>query len=411
MRQEQEKELEPDRSQSLPLSGLKILEAATIIGGPMIAAVLSDYGADVIKVEDPGTGDPQRNVGPKKDGVPIWWQISGRNKRCVTLNLRHPKGQDIFKKLASEADVVVNGFRPGRIEKWGLGYEDLRKINPRIIMVHISGFGQTGPYAHRPGYGTLAEAMCGFAYTNGHADRPPCLPQMGLADSVAALYAMNAVLTAVYERDVKKSGLGQSIDVSLIEPLLTFNAQVTYYDQLGIIAQRSGSRTPEGGPRGTFQTADDQWVAFAGSSPSTAKRILNLVGGKALVEDERFVTNPGRVKHADALEEIIGAWIRARPIAEVLRAFEEADAPIAPVYNSKQILEDPQYIARETMTPMPHPVLGEIKVPNVVAKLSRTPGKIRWLGPDLGAHNDEVYGEQLGYSPEALQELKKDGVI
>ena len=267
--------MEPDRSQSLPLSGLKILEAATIIGGPMIAAVLSDYGADVIKVEDPGAGDPQRNVGPKKEGVPIWWQISGRNKRCVTLNLRHAKGQEIFRKLASEADVVVNGFRPGRMEKWGLGYEDLRKINPRIIMVHISGFGQTGPYSHRPGYGTLAEAMCGFAYTNGHADRPPCLPQMGLADSVAALYAMNAVLTAVYERDVKKSGLGQSIDVSLIEPLLTFNAQVTYYDQLGIIAQRSGSRTPEGGPRGTFQTADDQWVAFAGSSPSTAwTRIL-----------------------------------------------------------------------------------------------------------------------------------------
>lgn len=396
---------------SLPLSGLKILEAATIISGPMVAAVLSDFGAEVTKVEDPAAGDPQRLVGPRKDNVPLWWQISGRNKHCITLNLRHRKGQEIFRKLANASDIVVNGFRPGTMEKWGLGYEDLRKTNPRLIMVNISGFGQTGPYAHRPGYGTLAEAMCGFAYTNGHADRPPCLPQMGLADSVAALYAMNAVLTAVYERDVKGSGLGQNIDVSLIEPLLTFNAQLTYYDQLGTIAERSGSRTPEGGPRGTYRTADDQWVAFAGSSPSTAKRILMLVGGKALVEDARFVTNPGRVKHADALDEIIGAWIGARPIAEVLRAFEEADAPIAPVYNSRQIMEDPQYIARETMTPMPHKTLGQVKVPNVVARLSRTPGKIRWLGPELGEHNDDIYRGRLGMTPEEMEALRKDGII
>lgn len=396
--------------QALPLQGLKVIDCATLFAGPLIGTLMADFGADVIKIEHP-TGDPLRKTGLQKNGVPLWWKVAARNKRAMTLNLSTPEGQELLKRLAADADVLIENFRPGTMERWGLGWETLSAINPRLIMVRTTGFGQTGPYKHRPGFGTLAEAMSGFAHVTGEPDGPPTLPPFGLADNIAALYGTSAVMFALWERDVQGSGRGQWIDLSIIEPIFAvLGYQSTAYDQLGVIQQRNGNRSMNNAPRNTYKTRDGRWVAISCSTPSIAERVLRLVGGEALVTDPRFQTAQDRVKHVEELDAIVGGWIGERTLEEVLAAFEEVEGAIAPVYDIAQIMADPHFQAREAVTSVTDPELGALKMPNVFPRLSRTPGRIAHAGPRLGRDTEAVLGD-LGLSPEEIQKLRERGVI
>ncbi|HEY8449274.1 MAG TPA: CoA transferase [Bacillota bacterium] len=393
-----------------PLGGLRVIDAATLFAGPMIATMLADFGADVIKVEHP-KGDPVRGHGPRKDGVPLWWKVIGRNKRCITLNLSTPEGAEIFKRLAATADVVIENFRPGTMERWGLGWDVLHAINPRLVMVRVTGFGQEGPYARRPGFGTIAEAMSGFAHVTGQPDGPPTLPPLALADGICAMTGVWATMFALYHRDVR-GGEGQMIDLAIYEPIMTIvGAQPTIYEQLGIIQQRVGNRSANNAPRNTYRTRDGRWVAISTSSDSIARRVMRLVGHPEVIDEPWFQTARGRVEHADELDTMVGSWIAERDLDEVLKAFEEAEAAIAPIYDASQILADPHFRYRQSLIQVPDPELGSLTMQNILARLSGTPGSIRWAGRPLGADNAEVYGEILGYGEHDLERLKQAGVI
>lgn len=396
--------------QRLPLTGLKVIDCATLFAGPLIGTMMADFGADVIKVEHP-TGDPMRKTGLQKDGVPLWWKVAARNKRSVTLNLNLPEGQELLKALVHEADVLIENFRPGTMERWGLSWETLSALNPRLIMVRTTGFGQTGPYRNRPGFGTLAEAMSGFAHVTGAPDGPPTLPPFGLADSIAALYGTNAVMFAVYERDVRGSGLGQWIDLSIIEPIFSvLGYQPTAYDQLGVVQERNGNRSVNNAPRNTYQTREGRWVAISCSTPSITERVLRLVGGDELVNDPRFEDARGRVAHVEELDAIVGGWIGKRLLDEVLGAFEEVAGAIAPVYDVAQILADPHFQAREAVISVADDELGQVKMQNVFPRLSRTPGRVAHAGPRLGQHTEEILAD-LGIPGDQVRELKNRGVV
>jgi crotonobetainyl-CoA:carnitine CoA-transferase CaiB-like acyl-CoA transferase len=291
-----------------PLSGLRVLDVSTVLAGPLTCQILGDYGADVIKVEHP-RGDSMRGHGRAKDGIPLWWKMISRNKRCVALYLGDPDGAEVFRRLAATADVVVESFRPGTFERWGLSYDALREINPALVLVRISGFGQTGPYRERAGFGTLAEAMSGFAAITGEPDGPPTLPPFGLADSIAGLTAANAALMALYHRDAR-GGTGQEIDVSILEPLVTvLGPQPTIYDQLGETPERTGNRSVNNAPRNTYATADGKWVAVSTSANSVAERVMRLIGRPDLIDEPWFSTGSGRVEHVEMLDEIVSAWV------------------------------------------------------------------------------------------------------
>lgn len=396
--------------EQLPLRGVKVIDCATLFAGPLIGTFMADFGADVIKVEHP-SGDALRKTGLQKNGVPLWWKVAARNKKTITLNLNKPEGQELLKRLVAGADVLIENFRPGRMEQWGLGWETLSAINPRLIMVRTTGFGQTGPYRNRPGFGTLAEAMSGFAYVTGEPDGPPTLPPFGLADNIAALYGTMAVMFALWERDVQGSGRGQWIDLSIIEPMFAvLGYQSTAYQQLGVIQKRNGNRSMNNAPRNTYKTRDGHWVAISCSTPSIVERVLRLVGGDELVHDPRFQTAQDRVKHVEELDAIVGGWIGARTLEDVLKAFEEVEGAIAPVYNIAQIMADPHFQARKTITTVDDPELGPVAMPNVFPRLSRTPGRIQHAGRPLGADNEDVYAS-LGLSPEEIRRLREQGVI
>lgn len=394
-----------------PLAGVVVIEAGTMLSSASLGRLLSDFGATVIKVEHPAAGDPLRDLKPRKDGHSLWWKYLSRNKLAVTLDLSDARGQEVFKDLASEADVVVENFRPGTFERWNLGYDDLEAVNPGLVMVRISGFGQTGPYAERAGFGTLAEALSGFAYLNGFPDSPPLLPKTGFADNIAALYGAFAVMYALYHRDVN-DGSGQYIDVSLLEPIFNIlGPEPLQYDQLGEIPERMGNQSRISAPRNVYQTADGRWIALSGSSQRTAMRCFEAIGRPELIEDQRFATNEGRVDNADELDEIIQAWIGERPRDEVLDRFDEYDVPVAPIYNIEDIMGDEHYAAREAVVSVEDADLGDARVQNVYPKFSATPGGVKYLGPGKGAHNDAVYGEALGYDEDTLDDLESAGVI
>lgn len=394
----------------LPLAGLKVIDCATLFAGPLIATALADFGADVIKVEHP-TGDPMRKTGLRKNGVPLWWKVASRNKRSITLNLSRPEGQEVLRRLAADADVLIENFRPGTMERWGLGWDTLSAVNPRLVMVRTTGFGQTGPYAHKPGFGTLAEAMSGFAHITGEPGGPPTLPPFGLADSVAALYGTNAVMFALWERDVQRSGLGQSIDLSIIEPIFNLlGYQPTAYDQLGYIQQRNGNRSVNNAPRNTYRTRDGRWVAISCSTPSIADRVLRLIGGEELASDPRFEDAAGRVANVEALDAIVGGWMAQRTLDEVLQAFDAVEGAIAPVYDIAQIMADPHFQAREAVIAVPDDELGSLRLQNVVPRLSRTPGRVAHAGPRLGAHTDVIL-QAAGYTPDQIAELRANQII
>ena len=398
---------EPNRP---PIEGLRVIDSSTVIAGPTIGMLMGDFGADVIKVEHP-RGDPLRNTGYQKDGVGLWFKMANRNKRGITLNFNTPRGQELFKSLVRTADVVIENFRTGTMEKWGLGWEDLRSINPKLVMVRVTGFGQTGPYKNRPGFGTIAEAFSGFASMTGEADGPPTLPNFGLADGIAAAYGTFATMFALYHRDAK-GGSGQYIDLSIYEPLFqVLGPQPLQFDQLGIIQERLGNRSKNNAPRNTYRTRDGHWVAISTNSPAIVKRVMTLCGGKVAAEDPRFQTPQDRVAHIDEVDGIVASWIGRHDLQVVLEEFEKAEAAIGPAYDIGQIFQDPQYQARGNIIEVLDDDLGPIKMTNAFPFMSETPAEIRHAGPRKGEHNRDILVGELGLSEQDLAELEKDGVI
>ncbi|MFJ9727203.1 CaiB/BaiF CoA transferase family protein [Streptomyces sp. NPDC101209] len=392
-----------------PLTGLRVLDLATLFAGPLAATLLGDFGAEVIKVEHPGKPDPSRGHGPSKDGIGLWWKVLGRNKRTITLDLSKRGGRATLLRLAAGADVLIENFRPGTLEKWDLGWPELSAANPRLVLTRVTGFGQFGPYAHRPGFGTLAEAMSGFAAITGEPDAPPTLPPFGLADNIAGLATAYAVMTALAARE--RTGEGQVVDMAIIEPILTvLGPQPTWYDQLGYVQPRTGNRSANNAPRNAYRTADGTWVAVSTSAQSIAERLMTLVGRPDLIHEPWFATGAGRAAHADVLDQAVGAWIGARTRTEVLAAFEKAEAAVAPIQDVRDVLTDPQYQALDTVTTLDDPDLGPLRMQNVLFRLSDTPGAIRWAGRAHGADTTEVLTE-LGLTAAELAALREEGAV
>ena len=394
-----------------PLEGLRVVDCATLFAGPVIATLMGDFGADVVKVEHP-RGDGLRSMGWEKDGVSLWWALVGRNKRAVTLKLSEPRGAEILKRLAGEADVLIENFRPGTMERWGLGPDVLLELNPGLVMVRTTGFGQTGPYASLPGFGTLAESISGFAHINGWPDKPPALPPFALGDGIAALTGCAAAMFALWWREHGGEGKGQVIDLSIYEPLFwLLGPQALVYDQLGIVQGRTGNRAPFTAPRNAYLTKDGRWLGLSGSAQSIAERVVRLCGREDLIDEPWFRDHKGRLEHVDELDEIIQGWVGERTTEEVLEAFAEYEGAIAPIYSIEDIVKDPQYLARETITRVPHPQLGSILMPNVITKMTETPGRIDHPGPSIGEHNEEIYLGELGLTQAELDDLKEAGVV
>jgi formyl-CoA transferase len=393
---------------SAALAGLRVLDVSTLFAGPLAATMLGDFGAEVIKIEHP-KGDPVRYHGASKDGVGLWGKVVGRNKRGITLYLGSPEGQDVFRRLVASADVVIENFRPGTLERWGLGYDELSGINPGLVLVRVTGFGQFGPYSGRPGFGTLAEAMSGFAAITGEPDGPPTLPPFGLADGISALAAAFATMTALRARET--TGRGQVVDLAIIEPILTLlGPQPTVYDALGEIQPRTGNRSANNAPRNTYRTRDGRWVAVSTSAQSIAERVMHLVGRPEFVDEPWFASGAERAKHADELDEAVGSWIAERDRDEVVRAFEEAQAAVAPIYDVRDVMADPQFAALGSLVRVPDPELGSVLMQNVLFRLSETPGEIRSAGPSIGQHTEEVLGE-LGIGPDEVAQLRQKGAV
>jgi crotonobetainyl-CoA:carnitine CoA-transferase CaiB-like acyl-CoA transferase len=397
----------PERSG--PLTGLRVLDLATLFAGPLAATMLGDFGAEVIKVEHPAKPDPSRGHGPSKHGVGLWWKLLGRNKRTITLDLSKSGGRETLLRLAETTDVIIENFRPGTLEKWDLGWAELSAANPRLVLARVTGFGQFGPYAHRPGFGTLAEAMSGFAAITGEPDAPPTLPPFGLADSIAGLATAYAVMTALTARD--RTGEGQVIDMAIIEPILTVvGPQPIWYDQLGHVQPRTGNRSANNAPRNTYRTADGSWLAVSTSAQSIAERVMRLVGRPDLIAEPWFATGADRARHADILDGAVGAWIARRTRAEVLEAFEKAEAAVAPIQDVRDVMTDPQYAALDTITTIDDPELGPLRMQNVLFRLSATPGAIHWAGRPHGADTETVLAE-IGLTGPEIAALRAEGAL
>lgn len=393
---------EPAAAPGPPLAGIKVLDLATLYAGPLIATTLGDFGAEVVKVEHP-RGDDARRWGLTRGDVPLWWKVISRNKRLISLDLHLEEHREVVRDLCRWADVVVENFRPGRLEAWGLGYEALSALNPRVVMVRVTGFGQHGPLSQQPGFGTLAEAFSGFAHVTGQPDGPPTLPPFGLADGVAALSGTHAVMMALYWRDAQGGGCGQSIDLSLYEPLFAIlGPQAIEHAQRGVVQERQGNRSLRTAPRNTYLSADGRWVALSGGTQQVVDRMLVVIGRPELRQDPRFSSARARAENADEIDRLIADWIAAHPLEEVLARFREIGAPVAPVYGIDQIVQDPHYLARESFVDVPDEDLGQARMANVVPRLSLTPGEIRHAGrTPVNADEEYVYRAILGRPPPA----------
>jgi crotonobetainyl-CoA:carnitine CoA-transferase CaiB-like acyl-CoA transferase len=394
-----------------PLDGLRVIDASTILAGPLCTQILGDFGADVIKIEHPVHGDGLRGHGWQKDGVPLWWKEVNRNKRTVGLDLSAPEGAEVFRRLAGTADVVVENFRPGTLERWGLGPDQLREANAGLVLVRLTGFGQKGPYSRRAGFGTLAEAMSGFAHLTGEAAGPPTLPAFGLADSICGIAASSAVMMALWHRNVRGGG-GQDIDISILEPIMTaVGPGPTIYQQLDRVEERHGNRSTNNSPRNTYRTSDGSWVAVSASAQRVAERLLRLVGHPEVTAQPWFASGHGRAQHADLLDGLVGDWIAARTRGEVLAAFEAAGAAVAPVYDARDIVEDPHIRGTGMITEVDDPDLGPLLMHNVMWRMSATPGRIRFTGRGPGADTDQVLTDELGYDAQQVGHLRDKGVV
>ena len=394
-----------------PLVGVKVLELGQLIAGPFATAFLAWFGADVIKVEPPGTGDPLRTWRVVHNGTSLWWHLMARNKKCVTLNLRVAEGQKIARELAKKVDVVIENFRPGTLEKWGLGYDELKKENPGLILARISGYGQTGPYAQRPGFAAVAEAFGGLRYVTGEPDRPPVRPNLSLGDSVAGLHAALGILMALYHRDAK-GGNGQVIDVALYEAVLNLmEGTIPEYDKAGVKREREGMRLTGIVPSGTYPCADGAHIVIGANGDSIFRRFMRSIGREDLAADEQLASNEGRSKHVDAIDEAITAWTTNRKSEQALKILSEAEVPSGPIYSAAEMLADPHYRARGVFEDADLGGGDKVKLPRLAPLLEATPGEMRWIGPALGAHNTEVYGDWLGYPAAELERFSKEGVI
>ena len=394
-----------------PLHGLRVVEAATLAAGPMVGTALGEFGADVIKVEQPGSGDPMRTWGDRKDGIGLMWKSVSRNKRCVTLDLRRADGQRLFHRLLDVSDVLIVGNRPSALERWGIGYESVHAAHPRIVMVHITGYGRGGPKSDLPGYGTLAEAMSGFAHLTGQPDGPPTLPPFMLADGVAAQAATWAVMMALYHRDVH-GGSGQLIDLNLVEPLARLLETATLaYDQLGKVPGRVGNRLDASAPRNAYRTADDHWLAISSASPNIVMRVYRAIGRPELAEDPDYVDPIRRQARALEVDKLVAEWVAERSLVDAMAALRVAEVAAAPVYDAQQLLADEHFHARGSYVTVDDPDFGPTRVQAPVAQMTETPGGISHLGRALGADNQAVFGDLLGLDRDTLSALEADGVI
>lgn len=393
-----------------PLAGLRVIDCGMVFAGPLVATHLSDLGADVIKVEHPD-GDEVRNIGRFKNGEGLWWRVSSRNKKVIAANVSTPEGAEIVRRLARTADVLIENFRPGRFASWGLDYASLSKDNPGLVMLHISGYGQEGPYRHKPGMGTLAEAFSGFAMVTGEADRPPTLPQFPFADGVAAMMGAYAVCAALWARE-KQDGRGDEIDLNLYEPMLALmGPMIIDYDQLGHVARRRGNRSTWSVPRNSYRTKDEKWVAVSSAANSIAIRMFRAIGRDDMADDPTLQTNPDRVKRLEECDGAIAAWVARHTLDEVLAQFEKYEVVAGPICDVEQLVNDPQVQFNRTIVQMPDPALGTVRLQNVIPRFRRQPGAIRWLGRHrVGADTADVLRE-LGYSDDEVRALETRGIV
>ncbi len=397
--------------QSAMLDGVRVLELATLAAAPLVATYLGEFGADIIKVEEPRHGDPIRAWGHQRNGIGLMWKSISRNKRSITLNLRRPEGQALARQLVEKADVVIVNTRPQTLRQWGLDYDSLRAVNDRIVMLHITGYGLSGPKSQRPGFGTLGEAMSGFAHITGQPEGPPTLPPFMLADGVASLNAAYAVMMALYHRDVH-GGTGQLIDVNLIDPLARLLEQTLLgYDQLGLVPARAGNRWDISAPRNTYQTADGRWLAMSGSSPALALRVFRAIGRDDLVEDADFSDPQRRLARAQEVDEVVSKWVSSKTLVEAMEVFDAAEVAAAPVYDIADLVADEQLRHRGVFVSVDDRELGPMTVQAPVPRFSESPGRIEHLGPTLGEHNAEVYGEILGLTLSDIDHLRATGVL
>jgi formyl-CoA transferase len=393
-----------------PLQGVKVIELGTLIAGPFCARMMAEFGAEVIKIESPSGGDPLRKWRKLHRGTSLWWYAQARNKKSVTLDLKQPDAQEIVRKLASDADVVIENFRPGAMEKWGLGWKELSALNPRLVMVRLSGFGQTGPYRDRPGFGAIGESMGGLRYVTGHPDRAPVRVGVSIGDSIAALHGVIGALMALHHRNMN-GGRGQYVDVALYEAVFNMMESVLpEYGMFGFVRERSGASLPGIVPSNTYVTRDGKYVVIGANADSIFKRMMVAIGRRDLAEDPALAHNDGRVARTDEIEKTIAGWVAGHDMDHVLAVLEQADVPSGKIYDIADIAGDVHYAAREMIRSYPLADGESVKLPGVVPRLSETPGDTRWVGPELGAHTAEVLSA-LGYTAEQQQDLRRRGVI
>ncbi len=395
-----------------PLEGLRVLELGSLIAGPFATRLMAEFGAEVIKVETPGAGDPLRTwrYVDSQTGTSLWWALQSRNKKLITLNLKHSEGLALAKRLAAECDILVENFRPGMLEKLGLGPEVLHELNPGLILVRVSGFGQTGPSRDQPGFGSVGEAMGGIRYITGEPGQTPVRPNISLGDSLAALYAVIGALMALRARD--RRGKGQVVDVALSEAVFSLlESALPEYDVAGIIRERAGTSLPGIAPSNTYRSSDGSYIVIGGNSDALFRRLMRVIGLPELAENPRYRTNKERAEHATELDALIEGWTQQYPLREILRRLEEAQIPAGPIYSIANIAHDEQYRVREMILPAQIEGIGTVAMPGLVPKLSQTPGEVEWYGGMPGTHNEEVYSGLLGLSPEEMERLAKQGVI
>lgn len=389
------------------LDGIKVLDMSTLLAGPTCATMLGDHGADVIKVEHP-KGDDIRNWGDSVEGIPLWWKVISRNKKLIAVDLHDQRGRDIVKKLIMGTDILIENFRPGKLEKWGLGYDVLIELNPKLIILRVTGFGQTGPYSSFPGFGTLAEAMSGFANVTGEAYRPPTLPSFGLADGIAGIAGAFAAIAAIYKRD--KTGMGEVIDLSLYDPLMWIvGAQIVEYDKTGKIQNRQGNRSTRTCPRNTYRTIDDKWVAISASADSIAYRLFNIMGMPEL--SIKYPTNRERVKHVEEIDTLVQDWIGKKTQDEVVELLRDSEVAIAPIYDAAQIYKDEHYRQRGSIVTLSDDDFGNITMQGIFPKFEKNPGKIKHPGKNSIGHDTDSILHSIGIDKDVINHLRKDGVI
>jgi len=397
-----------------PLAGIKVLELGTLIAGPFAARMFAEFGAEVVKVEDPATGDPIRNWRYLHEGTSLWWYVQARNKKSIALNLKDARAQAIARALALEADVIIENYRPGVLEKWGLGYEQLRAVNPATVMVRISGYGQTGPMRERPGFGAIGESMGGIRYVSGHPDRPPVRIGISIGDSIAALHGVIGALMALRHRDAtggRGRGEGQFIDVALYEAVFNMmESTVPEFDRYGVVRERTGGALPGIVPSNTYTCGDGAALVVAGNGDAIFKRLMNAIGRSDLADDPTLARNEGRVKRTDEIDQAIQQWCGGRSIDDALATLQAADVPVSRIYSVADMFSDAQFSARNMIEQSALPDGTPLKVPAVVPKLSATPGATSWLGPRLGEHTEEIL-RRLGHDQAAIAALRAQGVI